>query len=293
MILSMNEFCVGKEHAEKYVLSLCKDLKLPFTSRKDLFKKFKHEKTGVEVDLHAEVQHVRKYGTALHLQDWLDQNDRYLNSPVSFAIFGDDCGISCNMSSEYGNHISKMKFPGSIESPEGSFVSDIRFYREDAVSKFNEKDIFGFSRAYRGYLMSCVSLVDCFLYRYTFHVKNMIPSTADYDNTKDLDSRLPIEERIDAWVTIFAYDKINEYKNNKQWSEFICLKKKRNEIIHPATPTIPYEAIKIAKHLNSAKEGVGGLLTNLRKFAGQTGNIGFIRETLTLPEIKILKKGHV
>lgn len=242
-----------------------------------------------EIDLEKEFQYIKKNGKALTLQMMLDQNDRFLNTPLSLGITGDDSGIKLKLTSTYGDHTSTIEFPGVIEAPEISFSDDISYFRREAVRTFNEDDLSGFSRSYRGFLQSAVSLVDCFLHRYTFHVKSLIPDTKEYINTEALDSRKSLEERLDAWMTTFAAHKIQEYKSSKQRSKFIELKDQRNRIVHPSNPSVPYEAKEVVKYLNYAQDGIGGLLSELRRYTGYSENIGFIRQVKTQPVISVTK----
>lgn len=122
-----------------------------------------------------------------------------------------------------------------------------------------------------------------------FHIRVLITSTKEYVNTEALDSRRPIEDRLDAWMQTFATHKMEDFKNSKTRSKFIELKMQRNSLVHPSQPTIPYEVKNVVKYLNFAQDGVGGLLSDLRRFSGYTENIGFIRQIKTEPEIRILK----
>ena len=291
MKLSIQEIYVGAEKAEKYVLQLCKELNIPVQRKKDLrnIVRITSGENVTEINLQKEIEYVKKNGKANTLQMMLDSNDRFLNTPLSIGILGDDCGLKIEMNSKYGSHASSIQFPGVIEAPEISFADDITYFRREAVRTFNDNDLSGFSRSYRGFLQSSVSLIDCFLHRYTFHIKTMIPSTNEYSNTAVLDSRKSMEERLEAWMVTFAYHKIDEYKNSKQRSKFIELKNQRNNIVHPSNPSIPYGAKEVVKYLNYAQDGIGGLLSELRKYTGYSENIGFIQQIKTQPVIVMRK----
>jgi len=287
----MPEFNLGTEKAEKYVLQLCRELDIPIKKRRDLNNTIRitSKENSTKINLQKEIEYTKKNGKALTLQIMLDSKDRFLNTPLSIGTTGDVGGLKLEMSSRYGEHISTAQCPGVIEAPEVSFAGDIAYFRRETVHTFNNNNLSGFSRSYRGYLQSSVSLIDCFLHRYTFHVKDMIPSTRKYINTEILDSRKPIEDRLEAWMMTFAYHKIDEYKNSKQRSKFIELKKQRNIIVHPSTPSIPYGVKEVVKYLNYAQEGIGGLLSELRKYTEHTENIGFIRQVTTQPAVIIRK----
>lgn len=291
MKLSIPQFHVGTDKAEKYILQLCEELKIPTPKKRDRRKVFRitSGESVTEINFENEIEYVKKNGKANVLQMMLDANDRFLNTPLSLGILGDGCGIKMNLRSEYGGHTSSIQFPGVIEAPEVSFADDISYFRHEAVRTFNNNDLSGFSRSYRGFLQSGISLIDCFLHRYTFHVKNIIPSTEDYINTAIMDSRKPIEDRLDSWMVTFAAHKIDEYKNSKHRSKFIELKRQRNSIVHASNPSVPYGAKEVVKYLNYAQDGIGGFLAELRRYSGYSENIGFIRQIKTQPVINIRK----
>ncbi len=288
--LSIPKYQVSKEKAEKYILALCKKLNIQMSNKKGLrcSISISNGSNKTEVNFPEEIAAVRKTGKALKLQNMVDSNDKFLNTPVSLAVLGSVSGLSFDLRSSYGSHTTKVGFPGCIEAPEISFSEDIDFYRKEAVRFFNGDDYQQFARAYRGCLQSCISLVDCFIHRYTFHVKEMIPSTKEYKNTAILDSRSSIEDRLNAWITTFAAHKIDEYSASKNRHMFFELKKERNKIVHAAYPSVGYGVRDIVRHLNNVPHGVGGFLSELRGYTGFTENIGFIQQIRTLAKIRIL-----
>ncbi|NOV28493.1 hypothetical protein [Methylomonas sp. ZR1] len=290
MKLNIPEFQVGKDKAEKYILNLCKDLGCSISDRKDLTKIKEIDFGGrhYKINLPKEVDIVRKSGKADVLQRLFDSKDPFLNMFPGMSVATTAPGLKINITSSYGSHSVSVNAPGFIEAPEISFSDDISFYRKEAVVMFNQDDIPGFARAYRAYLLSCISLLDCVIHRYAFHIKALIPSTHDYANTKVLDSICSFDEKLEAWMTTFAAHKIDEYKKSKYWSKFIELKTKRNEIVHSVNPHIGYDIKDSVKYLNYVQDGVGGFLAELRKYAGQSENIGFIRQVKTQAEITII-----
>lgn len=280
MKLAIADYHLGREPAGSYVLELCKSLKIKI-HKSDL--KHKINVNGIVIDLASEVEFVRKNGKANILQSILDSQDRFLNSPISMGVVGSNISIS----SSYGQHTTTIKSAGYIEAPETSFSDELLFYRKEAVKAFNSGDLADFCRCYRAFLQSSVSLVECFIHRYNFHIKILIPDAAEYSNTETLDSRRSIDERLEAWVTTFACHKMEDFKRSKQRSKFIELKDQRNHIVHPANPTISYDIKGAVKYLNYVREGVGGLLCELRKYSGHSEHIGFMSHIKTAPEIRI------
>lgn len=293
MKLILPEFHTGRKKAEDYILYLCKQLELPISTKDGLANEIRittKDKTII-ADLPKEVEAVRKTGKAYTLQIIFDSRDRFLNTPLSLGMIGDEVGIKVEINSSYGGHSSSIQMPGIIEAPEVSFTEDIIYHRQAVVAAFNIWDLPGLARHYRSYLFSCISLVECFLHRYTFHIKEIVPSFQEYHNTATLNTRCSIEKRMDAWLETFAYHKLDEFRNSKQRSKFMELKCQRNIIVHPILPTISYGVRDVVKYLNCAKDGIGGLLSELRKYTGYTENIGFIRQISTLPDI-IIEQSH-
>jgi len=286
----MYEYHLGRDKAEKYVLALCQKLNISVHGRTNLRKEITVQ-TGTQytkIDLALEVVAAMKSGRALILQSLLDSTDRYLNTPVSMGTISVGHKSGVKMTSSYGSHTSALEGDGYIEAPEVSFSDELGFYRREAVSSFNSEDLAGFCRNYRGYLQSCVSLVECFLHRYTFHVKQMIPSMAVYENTAVLDSRVGLEARLDAWMQTFAAHRMEEFKQSSARSKFIELKGQRNQIVHPSSPTIGYSVKSVVKYMNFSQSGVGGLLHDLRRYSGDSPLIGFVQHIRTLPEIRLI-----
>ncbi len=114
------EIRVGKEKAEKYVIQILKELNLPKINKKHLYGEIAINQRlagAFIIDLKGEIDFVRKNGKANILQQMLDQNDRFLSSPISIAIMGDDTGVQIDLGAKYENHSENVKFPGGIESP--------------------------------------------------------------------------------------------------------------------------------------------------------------------------------
>lgn len=286
MKLVAYEFHLGKEKAEKYVISLCKNLKLPINKPKQLLENIT---IGTDViNLKDEVNSVVRFGKAKLLQNLHDQNDRFLNSCLSLG-FIEECGVKMSMTSNYGNWSANLNSSGLIESPELSLAEDLCFYQKKIITEFNNKNLAEFTRAYRGLLLASVSIIDCFINRHVYHIKTMIPSTKDYQNTATLDSRDSIESRLEAWMVTFATHKVEDFKKSKQRSKFIELKTQRNLIVHPSEPAITYKIEEVVKFTNYIQDGIGGLMSELRAYAGQTEYIGFIQQIKTMPKIRIIK----
>ena len=163
MKLIIPEIHVGREKAEKYVGLLCKELNLPIPKGQGFFGTItiNNSQNKTEINLAKEVESVRKTGKADLLQTIFDSSDRFLNNSLSLGITCDVPGLKVKIESNYGGHSSVIHNAGFIEPPEISFSQDIIFYRKQAVQSYNREDLTGFARAYRAYLQSCISLVEC------------------------------------------------------------------------------------------------------------------------------------
>jgi hypothetical protein len=285
----MYEFHLGKEKAEKYVLALCGRLSISVDGRGSLRKETTVQAGTqfIKIDFPREVDSAMKTGRANILQTLHDSADRYLNTPVSMGTISAGYKSGIKVASTYGSHTSSLDGSGYIEAPEVSFSDELALYRRQAIESFNSRDLIGFCRNYRAFLQSSVSLVECVLHRYTFHVRQIVPSMASYENTAVLDSRVGLDVRLDAWMQTFAAHKNEDFKQSATRSKFIELKEQRNQIVHPSSPTIGYSVKSVVKYMNFAQAGVGGLLHDLRQYSGDSPLIGFIQHIRTLPEIRL------
>jgi hypothetical protein len=289
MLLIKPNTCVNTEKAIKYIELLCKDINFPFN--KSMLTKSITYNVGQNKQLISfpdELQSIKTNGKANILQFYYDSNDQFLKLPPEMSLYTDGAsGLHFNISSSYGSFSSELEGPGAVEAPETSLSYDIISSRNKCIESFNNKNYIDFNSYYRSFLFSSISLVDCFLHRYNFYLKENIKDTSEYDNLKELDSISAIDKRLRAWMYTFATDKIDEIELTKQWSQFMELKKIRNSIVHPTNPTISYSVKNITKTLNLAKYGIGGLLLLMRKYACQRELIGFIQSIYNVPEIRI------
>jgi hypothetical protein len=281
---------LSKQKAIQHVEILAKKLNISIPSynqyEKDIFldngtKKFR-------LNFSEEVSFVQKHGKARMLQIWFDAEDVFLQPAIEMSTFSTIPGINTIIGYEIGNYKAELKNCGILEAPENSLANDICFYFESTCTAFNSEDIKNISRYFRSFLHSCVSIIDCFLFRYSFYVKQHIKDYDQYDNIKILDSRLPIEERLDAWMQTFATQDSCCFKTWKERSQFMELKLKRNEFTHPVSPVTIYNPQDIVKYLNIGSVGVGQLLARMRRSSSLTDRIGFIHQVASLPKIRLL-----
>lgn len=291
MKLKRADFFLGKEKAIAHVEHLAKTLGIPIPKRKDFNTTIvlPTENKTFHINFSDEVTHTIKHGKAKMLQSWFDAQDRFLQPAIEMSGHCSASGISIQLSSSIGSHTCTVSNHGILESPELALARDICFFHEETCRLYNLDDIHGFSRSFRSYLHSCVSLVDCFLFRYAFHTRDLIGNTEKFHNTAVLDSRAGVLERLDAWMQTFATCELENFKNWKERSQFIELRNKRNEFTHPSVPTVKFEPMEVTKLLNYGSTGIGALLAKMRKSSGTSCKIGFISQTVNLPRVTMQK----
>ena len=293
MKLKRAQFYLGKPKAINHVEQLAKALNIAIPKRRDygVDVLLKTENKTFIVNFDKEVEHTVRHGKANMLQAWFDAEDRFLQPAIEMSASSSAPGITFTLTSSLGSHAASVSNHGILESPELALSRDICFFHQETCDLFNTGDVAGFSRNFRGFLHSCVSLVDCFLFRYAFHTKDLIGDTGQHESGSILDSRAGVGERLDAWMSTFATQEIEGFKGWKERSQFIELKNKRNEFTHPCVPTVSFEPVDVAKYLNYGSTGVGKLLGRMRKASSSTDRIGYIHQVSHLPEVSVLKKG--
>jgi hypothetical protein len=278
---------LGKDKATRHVIYLAKTLKIavpkPKSFAEDIF--ITNDAKTFRINFKEEIDHTCKHGRANMLQSWFDAGDRFLQPAIEMSASGTAPGLRFHLTSTLGSHTAQVSNHGALESPELALTRDIAYFHKETCERYNIRDIEGFSRNFRGFLHSAVSLVDCFLFRYAFHIRDIIPDPSQYINTLTLDSRASVIERLEAWLMTFAPSELESFKEWKERSQFIELKNKRNEFTHPAVPTITFEPKEVAKYLNYGATGVGQLLGRLRRTGSITDKIGFIHQVSHLPTV--------
>jgi hypothetical protein len=283
---------LDRNSAEKHVFALAEALSISTPERQALSQDVQlanNEKT-FRIHFEEEIQNTMTMGKAKTLQYWFDSQDMFLKPSIEVAVFSRVPGLSMNVTATVGGDPKSIRNYGVLESPGDSLADDIRFFHRETCSSFNEREPAAFTRNYRAFLHSCVSIVDFYLHRYVAYVKTRIDQTSDFDNVAILDSRKPIKDRLGAWMITFAH---NEHGNFNSWPErshFIDLKNQRNRFTHPSEPAVSYEPHLVKNCLNFGSSGVGALLARMRRAAGSSDRIGFINQIATLPQVQLTKR---
>jgi hypothetical protein len=242
-----------------------------------------------EININDEINFVRTNGVADRLQNLYDCSDSTLNSMFNLGFEGDK---STNMSfnAKFGSCEKTLNSNGLIESPEQSFSRDICHHRDEFIKSCLEKDQMGYTRAYRSALLSSVSLVECFLQRYIFLVRDGIIKISDAESFEEYTKKsLRISDRIDLWMKIFTSRDPSELHASKEYMAFMEIKNKRNEIVHPDAPMIVYQVKGMIRIMNRVMSGIGGFIILLRSYEGRPEYIGFFRRIYNQRKIEIIK----
>lgn len=291
-LLCIAKFHLGKDKAERYVKHLARKLGIPIPHGKDYYKDLLLDfgERPLRVNFSELIRETQKDGVPSGLQLIADARDRYLAPAMTMAVGELVGGLKAEMTSNFGKFSHSVQAPGLIESPEMSLANDILYFREMTCENSSMDSIEACARFFRSYLLSCVSLVDCFLSRYTNFAKELAGDAEEYENISTLASASGIETRIDAWFRTFAYHEIDSYKHSTEWLHFQRIRGMRNRFVHPPEPIASYSIREMAKYLNFCTEGIGGLLGLFHSCAGQDPHIGFIQKVRTAPKVTMCTK---
>ena len=288
-LLNIYQYHLGKDKAERYVKHLAKKLGIPIPHGKDYNMDLLIDFGGSPLRLNFSklVRETQEHGVPNQLQFIVDSEDRFLQPAIPIAIGAVPKGLKINIGSQMEDSSPLVQIPGFIESPETSLANDILYFRQMTCANSSIGNTEVCARYFRSYLFACISLVDCFLSRYTNVVMGLVGDMDKYENTSTLASMSGIEKRIEAWIKTFAYHEIDNYKRSTEWLYFQKIRVKRNSFVHPSTPSTTYSIREISTYLNYCNKGVGGLLWNFRSYTNENSDIGLIQKVKTAPEVRL------
>lgn len=291
--LEIGDYHLQRKTAETHVFELARSLSISIPEHhafQEDVQLANNQKT-FRINFEEEIEHTMKMGKAKMLQHWFDVRDTFLQPAIEMATFSKIPGLSAHVTATVGNYSTSLKNYGVLQSPGASLADDIRFFHRETCSSFNNRNTSAFSRNYRAFLHSCVSVVEYFLHRYLSYVKMKITDTSEFDNLAILDSREPIEKRLRSWMMTFATHELDKFNSWDERSRFLELKKARNGFTHPSEPVVKYEPEVVKKYLDFGSSGVGKLLARMRRAAGSSDRIGFINQIASLPEVRLNTRG--
>jgi hypothetical protein len=225
------------------------------------------------------LEETRTIGYPHSIFDASDRKDSFFGG--RFLMATDSSVISIKI--KVGNFEKDLQGPCRSAPLENELTDDILHFRKAACETSVPPNFYDCTRHYRSYLQSSVSLVDCFLNRYVelsfSHSGNNIPFA----------SGPPLEERLDAWVTEFAPNQLQSFKDSAERGKFTLIRKARNKFVHATEPYIGISLPALPDKLNAVRRGIGGLLLKMRELAGQP-TLGFIEKLRAAPLVTFRPK---
>lgn len=214
------------------------------------------------------VNELRTCGVSLFYQNTIDNTDE---------VFGG----SFSMSHTMPNTQNTIKWAGfeksfngisKISPSEIDIADDIEFYKYETCVESDEIDMVMVGRNYRGYLFSCIALVDSYINK---HVILKTFKGADSEKFTKLKESRNVEERIELFVDLFCIFDFALLKSNRAWTDFKQLKTLRNDVVHSKSPYFGLEVKELAYNLNLSIHGIGSFLRFLQEGQGRK-SLGFI-----------------
>lgn len=239
---------------------------------------FKFEDEEVKENYRTIVESVRLNGVLPQIQSKLDQSD---------PIFG-GCmpGITCinhqmNYTSRWAGWSAKAKGPFRSYPAHWELTNDILHYRREACIASDQPDLAKCTRAYRGYLSACIAIVDAFINRYILRAKF---DNFESEEFSQLQETTNLQKKFELWHACFATVPDPSFFMDKEWSEFMHLRDRRNRLVHAADPVFLYNVREIKRDLNSVRIAIGGLLGRMR-ICRKESIPGFVQRLQSAPPV--------
>ncbi len=233
--------------------------------------------TGEKIKYFELQNHTRQHGVCGPIQFIIDRTD-----PVFKATFGiSSPNWQFPQTVEYAGYTKSLAGPFRSYPVEMEIANDIEFYREETCIESAQHDFEMCFRNYRGFLLSCISLIDAYINSHILiHDFNKITS-ADFTSLKEC---FNTERRIELFLKVFANADITAVNQTEEWDNFKKIKEARNEMVHATVPFLGISIKDLAANLNNSKKGVGGLLRLFQKLQGKH-SLGFIEQIRTAPSV--------
>lgn len=150
-----------------------------------------------------------------------------------------------------------------------SLLDDIIFFRHEAVraSVFDRSLFESCFRAYRSYLVACISAVDAFLNEASWVVLNDPTRSLEPEERSTLSRRRAgLNTKLTDWPPVMARSCL--VSSSIEWKDFEKVRCARNSFVHVNSPEFNFSLRKAADDLNLCRKGVGGLLMLLARVSG-------------------------
>ena len=94
-----------------------------------------------------------------------------------------------------------------------------------------------------------------------------------------------VERRFELWLGEFAGEPLSAIKTGVEWDHYQELRRRRNDLMHPAHSILGFGLKDAARQLNLVRRGVGGLLNRLRGLQ-KLPSVPFAERLETAPETR-------
>lgn len=197
----------------------------------------------------------------------------------AFSVASDTPGLSIRV--DYTVSSAEAAGPMRAAPVELELVEDILAHRQAACDASSQTDSFvATTRHYRAYVLASASLVEVFLAR-ALVVRER--SGAADPRIAEIRSTNRFVDRLEAWVRLLCGDPaVAPFKRGKWWDHHVQLRAERNRLLHAEESLLHYRIENLAWSLNLVREGVGGLLLELRRARGLSP-LGFLERLRTAP----------
>ncbi len=172
------------------------------------------------------------------------------------------------LSTASGRHTTTpLEAPGYISNDVmSSLLDDVLVYRRLAVrhSFFDGSLYESCFRAYRAYLVACISAVDAFLNEWSWFTLNDPSRSLKPEERATLSQRRSaLHTKLTDWPPIITGSCI--LCSSVEWKDFEKIRVARNSVVHVNSPEFNFSLRKAAEVLNHCRKGVGGLLMLLER----------------------------
>lgn len=228
------------------------------------------------------IAEARAFGIVKPLQRYLDKADSIFGSTMDEIATPN---WQMKLGTTYAGFSKEVEGPCRCAQVERDLTQDILHYRQEICDFSDQHDFRLLSRAFRSYLLACVSLIDAFINRHVL--------IAEYDGFKspefeELKVATNTERRVRLWFEVCSDDDPSPFFASPEWCHFQELRKKRNEIVHALDPFGMYSLREVQLFVNKVRTGVGGVLWLMRR-AHKKPTLGFIERLRTAPVVDLMK----
>lgn len=222
------------------------------------------------------VKIIREQGYAEPLQVYYDRTDTVFGGTLQMSISNWQMALEF----EYAGEKKIIQGPFRSSPSERELSNDIEFYREEICIESNVYDFEMCCRNYRGFLFSCIALVDAYINR---HIILSNYNKLSSDNFVRLKESKNTDERIELFIKCYCNNNsFEDLKQRVEWDNFKKIKNLRNEIIHATNPYLGISIPDIATILNYSRKGIGELLLLFQLWQGRN-TLAFIEKVRTSP----------